>query len=246
MEFDTTSKDYSLKAFQANRDSIKAKTSSFQLECFKVVKFNCYIIIDTHKYLSYSPSKADQRGSLGESGTMDFQTTANTSFTGSYGGQKSKSLLRPRSTLKIGSDDHTSLEVSSSRSNPETSIIEHQEMQSTSRSSYVGHATNRRTVAHRPPTSQKVGEGSFEGQTTARSSFTSHQGQVEKSRPIKHESHNILNTDSGVTGASTYSKTFESYKTHHCPVLDLQVGQSVFSFNEEKNGHMFYVPKSKA
>ncbi|GFS87792.1 uncharacterized protein NPIL_595401 [Nephila pilipes] len=214
MEFNVTSNDYSLAAYQANRDQIKAK------------------------------SKADQRGSLGQSGAMEFHTTSNSSYTvhtGSYG-TKSKTT-RPRTSLKLGSEDTAIKQdaMSSSRSNPEIST---QELVSTSRAAYVTHTPSRRSVANRPTTNQKIGEGSFESQTTTRSSFTVHQGQhVEKSRPVRHESHNILNTENGFTGATTYRNSFETVKTHHCPILDLEAGRSALSFNEEKNGHLFYAPR---
>ncbi|GFY70431.1 uncharacterized protein TNIN_190021, partial [Trichonephila inaurata madagascariensis] len=212
MEFNVTSNDYSQVAYQTNRDHIKAK------------------------------SKADQRGSLGQSGAMEFHTTSNSSYTahaGSYG-TKSKTV-RPRTSLKLGSEDATSKQdaMSSSRSNPEVSSSE---FVSTSRAAYVTHTPSRRSVANRPPTNQKIGEGSFDSQTTTRSSFTVHQGQVEKPRIIKHESHNILNTENGFTGGTTYRNSFETVRTHHCPVLDLEAGRSAFSFNEEKNGHLFYAP----
>ncbi|GFU55245.1 uncharacterized protein TNCV_427431 [Trichonephila clavipes] len=187
-------------------------------------------------------SKADQRGSLGQSGAMEFHTTSNSSYTahaGSYG-TKSKTV-RPRTSLKLGSEDATSKQdaMSSSRSNPEVSSGE---FVSTSRAAYVTHTPSRRSVANRPPTNQKIGEGSFESQTTTRSSFTVHQGQVEKPRIVKHESHNILNTENGFTGGTTYRNSFETVRTHHCPVLDLEAGRSALSFNEEKNGHLFYAP----
>ncbi|GFR07605.1 uncharacterized protein TNCT_566461 [Trichonephila clavata] len=212
MEFNVTSNDYSQMAYQANRDQIKAK------------------------------SKADQRGSLGQSGAMEFHTTSNSSYTvhaGSYG-TKSKTV-RPRTSLKLGSEEATSKQdaMSSSRSNPEVSSSE---LVSTSRAAYVSHTPSRRSVANRPPTNQKIGEGSFESQTTTRSSFAVHQGQVEKPRIVKHESHNILNTENGFTGKSTYRNSFETVRTHHCPVLDLEAGRSALSFNEEKNGHLFYAP----
>ncbi|GBM38134.1 hypothetical protein AVEN_1527-1, partial [Araneus ventricosus] len=217
MAFDTTSSDYSHAAYQTAREAVKAK------------------------------GKADQKGSLGQGGSMEFQTTANSSFTGNQGSAKTKSL-RPRSSFKLGSDDHANETMSSSRSNPEISAGKSQEMLSTSRASYVTHTTSRRSVANRPTTNQKIGEGSFEGQSTTRSTFKSHQGNVEKPRPIKHESHNIFNTENGFMGSTTYRTTFETEKIHqhHCPVLDLQAPKGQFSFNEEKNGHIFYVPKAQA
>lgn len=185
-------------------------------------------------------TKSNQKSSLAQSGSMDFQTTSNSSFKATTNvGTRSKNL-RPRSSIKLGTDD-TGYETLSTRSNPETSSQGYQQVTSTSHASYVGHHTPTRTKAFRPTTSQKIGGGSFEGQTTSRSSFVA-QERVEKSKAIKPVSHNILNTESGSTGGTTYRTSFEASNItgHHCPVLDLQKGGSSFTVTEEKNGHIFY------
>ncbi|KAG8191406.1 hypothetical protein JTE90_010582 [Oedothorax gibbosus] len=213
MTFNTTSNDYSLtETYNAGRDAMKAK------------------------------SKSNQRSSIAQSGSMDFQTTSNSSFTATNVGTKSKNL-RPRSTIKLGTDE-TGYESQSlsTRSNPETSTRGYQQVTSTSHASYVGHHTPTRTRVFRPTTSQKIGGGSFEGQTTSRSSFVAQQ-RVEKSKAIKPVNHNILNTESGSTGGTTYRTSFEAAKGHHCPVLDLQANSSTFTVTEGKNGHIFYAPQ---
>lgn len=176
------------------------------------------------------------------SAVMDFHTTSNSSYTGNVG-SKSKNL-RPRSSIKLGTDDTSYESMSSSRSNPEmTSTKAYQNVKSTSHASYVGH-TPTRTRAYRPTTSQRIGEGSFEGQTTSRASFIT-QERGEKSKAIKPANHNILNTENGSTGGTTYRNSFEAVKGHHCPVLDLQAGGSSFTVTEEKNGHIFYAQQAE-
>lgn len=203
--------------------------------------YSCYIVELKFNFFYnisiFYRSKKEQRGSLGQSGAAMEFTTSNSSYTGDFG-SKSKNL-RPRSSIKLGADDTNYESMSSTRSNPEiSSTRSYQNVTSTSHASYVGH-TPTRTRAYRPTTSQKIGEGSFEGQTTSKSSFIA-QARAEKSKAIKPANHNILNTENGSTGGTTYRNSFEAVKGHHCPVLDLQAGRTSFTVTEEKNGHIFY------
>lgn len=182
-----------------------------------------------------------KKGTLTSTGSMEFSTTSKTSYIGAAKGARAKNL-RPRSSLRLGISNNTNQEMmSSSRSNPETSTRENYDLTSTSRASYVGY-TGTRTRANRPSTSQKVGQGAFEGQTTSRSSFTKHEEAAIKPKTHKPENHNILDTQNGFSGNTTYKSSFET-KKGHCPVLDLEAGKSQLAFNEEKNGHIFYAPR---
>nr|XP_042903936.1 uncharacterized protein LOC107438339 isoform X3 [Parasteatoda tepidariorum] len=183
-----------------------------------------------------SKAKADQRTSIGQSGAMEFTTTQGTSYPQTSNVASRSKSMRPKSSIKLGTEE-TSINdsVSSTRSNPETS---------TSHASYMGHSTSTRTKAYRPTTSQNMsGDGMFHSETTSKSSFTAHQGSVEKVRTMRPSNHNILETGTDFMGDTTYRKSFDSSKQHCCPVVDLEAGRLPFSFNEEKNGHMFYAPQ---
>lgn len=183
---------------------------------------------------------------LSQTGNMEFSTTSKSSYAGLGAGAPSAAgnirarNLRPRSSLRLGGGEDTSREaaMSSTRSNPETST---EQLTSTSKAAYVGHSTGRRVRAHRPSTSQKVGEGQFENQTTTMSTFQPPQERV-KPRTMRPENHDILSRDAGFMGLSTYRSSFETVKSH-CPVIDLEAGRLPLVLNEEKNGHMFYAPR---
>lgn len=173
---------------------------------------------------------------------MEFSTTSKSSYVGLSNVARPKNL-RPRSSLRLGGADASNQEMlSSSRSNPEiSSTRENYDFTSTSRASYVGYAGSR-ARANRPSTSQKVGEGAFDGQSTTQSSFKVPQESVVKSKTFKPSNHNILHTENGFTGNTTYNSSFET-KKGHCPVIDLESGKSSMTFKEERNGHVFYAPR---
>ncbi|XP_054715562.1 uncharacterized protein LOC129225041 [Uloborus diversus] len=237
----TTKSEY--KKWEARRSSSKRRGESLKQEGemeFETTSHDYSVNKDyfsNRREMQLSKAQEAQKSSLAENGGMEFSTTANTSYTGNAG-SRSKNL-RPRSSFKLGGYEPRETPTNTSRSNPETGA----DHTSTSRASYVGHTTNRPSRAQRPTTSQKVGQGHFEGQTTTRSSFKIPVEQVEKTKTIKPQNHNILATENGFTGDTTYRKSFETKGDCHCPVIDLQTGRSGLAFNEERNGHIFYAPK---
>ncbi|XP_035209458.1 uncharacterized protein LOC118183952 [Stegodyphus dumicola] len=214
MEFNRTSEDYSLiSEYNRNREATKAQ------------------------------SKAGLKGSLGQTGNMDFSTTSTSSYKGNRAFRAQN--LRPRSSLRLGTEGPSEHEPAvSSRSNPESSSRDHNEFTSTSHASYMGRNAGKRMQTYRPSTSQKVGEGAFEGESTTRSTFTMlPRDRIEKPRIYKPENHNILDTGDKFSGDTTYRSSFESAKSLHCPVIDLEAGRSSLALYGEKNGHLFYAPR---